>query len=296
MENPTPGLSMVPGDVPVPVTRDKQYRPVLSRYPVAPGGERRVAVELAWCVITSGRYEGERGIEVRVDGHRVGELTDVMARRYAPLLEQGTRVGCETTVTRDEHGLRLTVHLPRNANMPVVAPDPTEPIPALLAARPAWRKPAWIGAGVVAAALVCAAILGGGDGERTAAPAGRTTTTATLEPVPPATTTTTAATTTTATTATTTTTTTATTTTTTTTTTDGPTVAEPPPVADDPRSGCHPSYRPCVPIAEDVDCEGTGDGPVHVVGPIEIVGPDEYRLDPNKDGLACESPRFSGIR
>ena len=48
-----------------------------------------------------------------------------------------------------------------------------------------------------------------------------------------------------------------------------------------PSSGrCHPSYAPCVPVAEDVDCAGgEGDGPEFVEGPITITGADVYGLD-----------------
>lgn len=52
---------------------------------------------------------------------------------------------------------------------------------------------------------------------------------------------------------------------------------------------CHPSYDPCVPVASDVDCAGgNGDGPVYVDGPIKVVGPDEYGLDRDGDGVACD--------
>jgi hypothetical protein len=53
---------------------------------------------------------------------------------------------------------------------------------------------------------------------------------------------------------------------------------------------CHPSYEgQCVPIASDVDCEGgSGDGPAYVQGPFWVVGQDVYRLDKNRDGIACE--------
>lgn len=53
---------------------------------------------------------------------------------------------------------------------------------------------------------------------------------------------------------------------------------------------CHPSYElVCVPIASDVDCAGgCGDGPEYVRGPVRVVGPDEYRLDRDGDGIACE--------
>lgn len=53
---------------------------------------------------------------------------------------------------------------------------------------------------------------------------------------------------------------------------------------------CHPSYEgACVPIASDVDCAGgSGNGPEYVQGPIYVVGPDEYDLDRDGDGVACE--------
>lgn len=53
---------------------------------------------------------------------------------------------------------------------------------------------------------------------------------------------------------------------------------------------CHPSYEgACVPIASDVDCAGgSGNGPEYVRGPVRVVGPDEYDLDRDGDGVACE--------
>lgn len=51
---------------------------------------------------------------------------------------------------------------------------------------------------------------------------------------------------------------------------------------------CHENYETCVPIAEDVDCEGgQGDGPLYVKGPIKVLGFDVYRLDTDGDGIAC---------
>ena len=69
-----------------------------------------------------------------------------------------------------------------------------------------------------------------------------------------------------------------------------PTAPPPPPPPPPPAPGpCHPSYSPCVPMASDVDCSGGGgNGPVYVVGPIRVIGPDVYRLDDDKDGVACE--------
>lgn len=56
-----------------------------------------------------------------------------------------------------------------------------------------------------------------------------------------------------------------------------------------PQPACHPSYSPCVPVADDVDCAGGGgDGPEYVSGPIRVLDVDDYRLDHDGDGIACE--------
>jgi micrococcal nuclease len=47
-------------------------------------------------------------------------------------------------------------------------------------------------------------------------------------------------------------------------------------------SGCHPSYRPCVPLGRDYDCG-------ELDGPYAVVGPDEYRLDGDGDGTGCDA-------
>jgi len=53
---------------------------------------------------------------------------------------------------------------------------------------------------------------------------------------------------------------------------------------------CHPSYEgECVPITSDADCaSGSGNGPAYVRGPVRVVGPDDYGLDRDGDGVACE--------
>ena len=72
-----------------------------------------------------------------------------------------------------------------------------------------------------------------------------------------------------------------------------PTVAPTPvtilPVA--PPSNCHASYQgACLAIgAGDYDCAGgSGNGPNYVAGPIYVVGWDEFDLDRDADGVACE--------
>lgn len=56
-------------------------------------------------------------------------------------------------------------------------------------------------------------------------------------------------------------------------------------------TNCHPSYAgACLLIGQgDYDCAGgSGNGPNYVAGPIQVVGPDEFDLDRNGDGIACE--------
>lgn len=53
---------------------------------------------------------------------------------------------------------------------------------------------------------------------------------------------------------------------------------------------CHPSYEgACLdPSISDYDCAGgSGDGPAYT-GPVRVVGPDDYDLDRDGDGYACE--------
>lgn len=52
---------------------------------------------------------------------------------------------------------------------------------------------------------------------------------------------------------------------------------------------CDANYSDCVPIASDVDCSsGSGDGPEYITGPVYVLGTDIYKLDRDKDGVACE--------
>jgi hypothetical protein len=47
VENSTAGLVMVTGEADITVTREERHQDVLAHYAPRPGGERRVAVELA---------------------------------------------------------------------------------------------------------------------------------------------------------------------------------------------------------------------------------------------------------
>ncbi len=50
-------------------------------------------------------------------------------------------------------------------------------------------------------------------------------------------------------------------------------------------SKCHPSYTPCLPILDDMNCPE-----VKALGkaPVRLKGPDDYALDRDHDGLGCE--------
>jgi hypothetical protein len=56
------------------------------------------------------------------------------------------------------------------------------------------------------------------------------------------------------------------------------------------QNDCAAGYDPCVPVASDVDCAGgSGNGPAYVDGPIRVTGSDQYDLDRDGDGIACDS-------
>lgn len=50
--------------------------------------------------------------------------------------------------------------------------------------------------------------------------------------------------------------------------------------------GCHPSYDPCLPVVEDLDCS---DVVAMGAAPVIVGGPDDYELDRDHDGIGCES-------
>ena len=55
------------------------------------------------------------------------------------------------------------------------------------------------------------------------------------------------------------------------------------------RQSCNPNYSGCLkPEASDYDCAGgSGDGPYYT-GTVQVIGTDEYKLDMDGDGWACD--------
>ncbi|HWM57536.1 MAG TPA: hypothetical protein VNO83_06865 [Pseudonocardia sp.] len=322
IENSSRGLVLLEDEHTVVVTGEEHHQDTLAWYAPHPNGEpRHVAAELRLAPIQHGRYAGRPGVEVLVEGRRVGELTHRMAQRYGPLLEEvlaaGERPGCLAKVINGRRGAdgqrRIEVELRLPTVLESGLPAPGRPAPGGAPARgprPAprpggagrrrSRRPLWIAGGVAALLLGIGAVVGSPAPETTvnatvddpirpttslAAPptepaVAGTTTTAAVRPSGPAGAATTKA----------------------------PasqrsssrTAAAPPSTrrsstapsqpsastgkATTPQKsagGCDPNYSGCVPIASDVNCP-------EVDGPVRVVGSDIYRLDRDKDGVACE--------
>ena len=104
------GLVLLAAERTVTVTRDEHHQDALA------GRTGRVVVELRPCMITSGKHAGRDGLEVTLDGRRVGELTWLMAQRYRPavdaLVVRGFRVGCEALLREDARGIQVELRLP----------------------------------------------------------------------------------------------------------------------------------------------------------------------------------------
>lgn len=99
------------------VTKEEDHQDILSRYrPNSPIRPREVIASLDLCMIQSGKYKGQEAIEVRLGGHRVGQLTYAMTQRYlnvvAPLLGRGLLVTCEAMTLRTDKGVQVELRLP----------------------------------------------------------------------------------------------------------------------------------------------------------------------------------------
>jgi hypothetical protein len=315
----SPGdLVLLAADRSVTVTREERHQDVLA------GRCGRVAVALAPGPITSGKYAGQRGIEVRLDGRRVGELTRLMSQRYLPMVDEvvarGGRAGCEALLRPDHRGIQVELRLPAvdatvgHANAAkVAAPSPS--VPTTVAPVPPSHPPSLpvrgprpdrgrrrtVIAGVATVGvLIFAAVVGNGArndaptptstaSDATSALARSVTSADSTAAIPtstiPSTTTTGSAKRSTA----------PANTATATRTRPGTSkpspkpAPQPEPAPEPTGSGCDPNYSGCVPIASDVDCAGgTGNGPAYVKGPVHVVKTDIYGLDADHDGTACE--------
>lgn len=180
IENSTRGLTLLDAAHTVVVTGVGQYQGVLAPWAPGPDGRPRlVAVELFPATVDRGGHVGRRGIEVRIDGRRAGELTPAMAQRYLPdvddTLRDGGRPACVALVAYGPHELEMELRLPdvsddATAVMSVVRPGPPPPQRRLS------RTPYLVGAAVLALLLGVGVAIGGvdrgDDARRPAAAAG----------------------------------------------------------------------------------------------------------------------------
>jgi hypothetical protein len=107
----------------VTVTREEHHQDVLS------GRAGRAVVELRPCTIASGKHAGQDGLEVVLDGRRVGELTRLMAQRYRPMVDHltagGYRAGCEAFLQDDPRGTQVELRLPAGPTTAALPPAAT---------------------------------------------------------------------------------------------------------------------------------------------------------------------------
>ena len=118
------------------MTREEHHQDVLA----ARTGP--VVAELRPCTITAGKHAGQDGLEVLLDGRRVGELTRLMAQRYRPMVDEvrarGYRAGCEAELRDDARGVQVELRLPSGTGRPAAAP-PTDPfMTAVRSGAPRW--------------------------------------------------------------------------------------------------------------------------------------------------------------
>ncbi|MGE0296334.1 hypothetical protein [Pseudonocardia sp.] len=142
-----PDLDLLPADRSVTLTGEQHHQHALAAYAPFP---REVVVELGWCRIASGKYAGRRGVEARLGGRRIGELTFRMSERYAPVisdaLARGARPGCVAVLRVEERGIQAELRLPAaDATAGRAVPRPRGPVDA--AGVPAPRTPGGVPTG-----------------------------------------------------------------------------------------------------------------------------------------------------
>ena len=128
----------------VTVTREEHHQDVLA------GRVGPAVAELRPGTITAGKHAGQYGIEVVLDGRRVGELTHLMAQRYRPVVDElrarRYRVGCEAVLRDNARGIQVELRMPATggpATRPSVPPRPAAARPP----QPPWAPPTTVAPG-----------------------------------------------------------------------------------------------------------------------------------------------------
>lgn len=138
-QHSTVDLSLLAPEREVAVVEAEHHQVVLAGYAPAPGEPpRRLVAELVRAPVTAAGWAGRPGVEVRIDGGRVGELTYRTAQDYLPMLEvlmtRGERVGCRALVKHGRHGLiEVELRVPPVRLAPVAASPVERPSRARVA-------------------------------------------------------------------------------------------------------------------------------------------------------------------
>lgn len=103
----------ITGYTPVVVTKEEEHQQALDFF----GPQERIWFHLGFAAIKTGKYAGERTVQVRIEDHIVGELTHLMGQRYGALVEtgigRGQRVICQGSIRDEgERGLQVELLLP----------------------------------------------------------------------------------------------------------------------------------------------------------------------------------------
>lgn len=163
-QHSTVDLSLLAPDREVTVVEAEHHQAVLVGYAPAPGEPpRRLVAELVRAPVTAAGWAGRPGVEVRIDGARVGELTYRTAQDYLPILEvlmtRGERVGCRALVKHGRHGLvEVELRVPPVRSAPVAASPVERPSRARAArvGRPMARLAAGAALAVLTMMVLCA--------------------------------------------------------------------------------------------------------------------------------------------
>lgn len=167
IENSTQGLTLLDAAHTVVVTGVEQHQAVLAPWAPGPDGRpRQVAAELVPAITSAGPHAGRRGIEVRIDGRRAGELTLLLSERHLPgvddVLRDGGRPACVALVAFGPHELEMELRLPDVSTEATTAMSAMRPVPPPPARRRS-RTPYLIGAVVLALLLGVGMVVGTGN-------------------------------------------------------------------------------------------------------------------------------------
>ena len=110
--NDPSGLELLDADDMIVVSGSKDCAEVAARY----RPQTRIVTVLDFCPVPSGKYKGQRAVQVTLDGRRLGQLTPTMSQRYAGYVtaayQRGEVPGSEALVEDDG---RVQVLMPQEA-------------------------------------------------------------------------------------------------------------------------------------------------------------------------------------